>query len=151
MPFDRDRTLWCLWAVQTGGRSIWFGGDTGYRGIPREDLDMEGPEFAELPVCPQFKQIGEHRGPFDLRLIPIGAYYPRLAFSGIHANPYDSVDIFQDTKCERAMGIHWGGTWALTFDEVLDPPKLLQDAMKRKGLPATGVFDVCNIGGTRDF
>ncbi|KAK2669969.1 Metallo-beta-lactamase [Fusarium oxysporum f. sp. vasinfectum] len=149
-PFDRDTTLWCSWAVQTGGRSIWFGGDTGYPAIPREDIDMDGPEFAELPICPQFKQIGEHRGPFDLGLIPIGAYYPRVAFSGIHANPYDSVDIFQDTKCERAMGIHWG-TWALTFEEVLEPPKLLQDAMKRKGLPATGVFDVCNIGESRDF
>ncbi|RSL37858.1 hypothetical protein CEP53_015424, partial [Fusarium sp. AF-6] len=103
-------------------------------------MDMNSPEFAELPVCPQFKQIGEHHGPFDLGLIPIGAYYLRVAFSGIHANPYGSVDIFQDTKCKRAMGIHWG-TWALTFEEVLQRPKLLQDAMERKGLPATGIFD----------
>lgn len=111
---------------------------------------MDGPKFAEVPVCPQFKQIGEHRGPFDLGLIPIGAYYPSVAFSGIHANPYDSVDIFQDTKCERAIGIHWG-TWALMFEEVLKPPKLLQDAMKRKGLPAPGVFDNCNIGESRNY
>ncbi|RTE70960.1 hypothetical protein BHE90_014625, partial [Fusarium euwallaceae] len=145
-----DTTPWCSWAVHTGGRSRWFGGDTGYREIPREDVDMNSPEFAELPVCPQFKQIGEHRGPFDLGLIPIGAYYPRVAFSGIHANPYESVDIFQDTKCKRAMGIHWG-TWALTFEEVLEPPKLLQDAMERKGLPVTGIFEVGNIGESRDF
>lgn len=85
---------------------------------------MDSPEFAKLPVCPQFKQIGEYRGPFGLGLIPIGAYYPRIAFSGIHANPYDSVDIFRDIKCKRAMAIHWG-TWALTFEEVLEPPKLL--------------------------
>ena len=26
----------------------------------------------------------------------------------MHANPFDSVNIFKDTKCERAMGIHWG-------------------------------------------
>ncbi|RSL81848.1 hypothetical protein CEP52_017097 [Fusarium oligoseptatum] len=86
-------------------------------------MDMNSPEFAELPVCPQFKQIDGHRRPFNLGLIPTGAYYPRVAFSGIHANPYDSVDIFQDTKCKRAMGIHWG-TWALTFEELLEPPQL---------------------------
>ena len=24
----------------------------------------------------------------------------------MHANPFDSVNIFKDTKCKRAMGIH---------------------------------------------
>ncbi|KAH7359151.1 NAPE-hydrolyzing phospholipase D [Plectosphaerella cucumerina] len=149
-PFDKDTTLWCSWAVITGGKSVWFGGDTGYRAVPRDGMDLDSPEFLALPVCPQFKEIGDHRGPFDLGLIPIGAYYPRIAFSGMHANPYDSVDIFQDTRCQRAMGIHWG-TWALTYEEVLEPPKLLQDAMRRKGLPVTGVFDVCDIGESREF
>lgn len=147
---DKDTTLWCSWAVSTGGRSVWFGGDTGYRAVPRDGMDMDSPEFLALPVCPQFRDIGAHRGPFDLGLIPIGAYYPRICFSGMHANPYDAVDIFQDTRCERAMGIHWG-TWALTFEEVLEPPRLLEDAMRRKGLPAKGVFDVCEIGESREF
>ncbi|KAK1590558.1 NAPE-hydrolyzing phospholipase D [Colletotrichum navitas] len=151
-PFDKDTTLWASWGVKSAGKSVWFGGDTGYRAVPRVPLDVDdyGPEYAHLPICPQFKQIGDLRGPFDLGLIPIGAYYPRVAFSGMHANPFDSVEIFQDTRCERAMGIHWG-TWALTLEEVLEPPKLLQNAMKRKGLPPTGVFDVCDIGESREF
>ncbi|KAF6805324.1 N-acyl-phosphatidylethanolamine-hydrolyzing phospholipase D [Colletotrichum sojae] len=151
-PFDKDTTLWASWAVKSDEKSVWFGGDTGYRAVPYvpPNVDDYGQDFAALPVCPQFKQIGEFRGPFDLGLIPIGAYYPRVAFSPMHANPFDSVEIFQDTKCQHAMGIHWG-TWALTMEEVLEPPRLLRQAMKRKGLPETGVFDVCDIGESKEF
>jgi len=50
--------------------------------------------------------------------------------SHMHANPFDSVNIFIDTKCKRAMGIHWG-TWVLTSEDVLEPPVLLKQAMKK--------------------
>ena len=150
--WDKDTTLWASWGVKTGDKNVWFGGDTGYRGVPYlpKGVDDYGPEYEHLPRCPQFKQIGELRGPFDLGLIPIGAYYPRVAFSSMHANPYDSVEIFVDTKCERAMGIHWG-TWALTMEEVLEPPKMLRDALRKKNIPEIGVFDVCDIGESREF
>ncbi|KAI1141593.1 Metallo-hydrolase/oxidoreductase [Hypoxylon sp. FL0543] len=151
---DRDKTLWASWAVTSGtpAKSVWFGGDTGYRSVPRvpEGTDDYGPDYEHLPRCPQFRQIGEKFGSFDLGLIPIGAYHPRHLFSGVHANPFDSVEIFSDTKCKKAMGIHWG-TWALTPEPVLQPPQLLKEALKRKGLPETGVFDVCHIGETREF
>lgn len=53
--------------------------DTGYRAVPQlpAGVDDYGEEYKDLPVCPAFKQIGELRGPFDLGLIPIGAYWPR--------------------------------------------------------------------------
>ena len=110
--FDKGATLWCSWAVESGGKKVWFGGDTGYRAVPHlpKDVDDYGPEYKDLPYCPAFKQIGDLRGPFDLGLIPIGAYDPRHIMSSMHANPFDSVNIFVDTKCKRAMGIHWG-TW----------------------------------------
>jgi N-acyl-phosphatidylethanolamine-hydrolysing phospholipase D len=148
-PFDKDTTLWCSWAVQSGGKSVWFGGDTGYRAVPDvgRGIDDYGPEYESLPRCPQFEQIGRLRGPFDLGLIPIGAYHPRAVFSSMHANPFDSVEIFADTRCRRAMGIHWG-TWALTLEEVLEPPVLLREALRRKGFEQTGVFDVCDIGAS---
>ncbi|KAG9239437.1 beta-lactamase superfamily domain-containing protein [Amylocarpus encephaloides] len=150
--FDRNETLWCSWAVTSGGKSVWFGGDTGYRAVPElpKDVDDYGEPYANLPFCPAFKQIGELRGPFDLGLIPIGAYDPRHIMSPMHANPFDSVNIFVDAKCKRAMGIHWG-TWALTVEDVLEPPILLKQAMKKKGLEETGVFDVCDIGESREF
>ncbi|KAG6008884.1 hypothetical protein E4U21_003696 [Claviceps maximensis] len=150
--WDKDTTLWCSWSVTSGNKSVWFGGDTGYRTVPRVPAgknDYAG-EYASLPRCPQFKQIGELRGPFDLGLIPIGAYHPRVAFSAMHANPVDSVEIFCDTRCNRAMGIHWG-TWALTMEDVLEPPRLLRQALRDKKIAEEGVFDVCDIGASREF
>ncbi|KAH8681243.1 beta-lactamase superfamily domain-containing protein [Xylariales sp. PMI_506] len=151
-PLDRDQTLWCSWAVSSGGKSVWFGGDTGYRTVPKmpEGEDDYGPAYASLPRSPQFAQIGELRGPFDLGLIPIGAYAPRHLFSCVHANPFDAVEIFRDVSCRRAMAIHWG-TWVLTPEEVTEPPRMLRAALRRRDLPEEGAFDVCNVGESREF
>ncbi|KAJ5610355.1 N-acyl-phosphatidylethanolamine-hydrolyzing phospholipase D [Penicillium lagena] len=150
-PFDKATTLWASWSVSSGGKSVYFAGDTGYRSVPRssKEVDDWGSEFAHLPVCPAFKQIGGLRGPFDLGLIPIGAYKPRHVLSPVHSNPYDSVEIFKDTKCKKAIGIHWG-TWAVAEENVLEPPQLLKKAMAKSGLSET-LFDVCDIGESRQF
>lgn len=131
---------------------MWFGGDTGYRAVPRESdgEDDWSEKWAHLPHCPAFKEIGKLRGPFDLGLIPIGAYMPRFVMSSMHANPRDAVEIFRDTQCKRALGIHWG-TWVLTEEDVLEPPQKLKEALKHHGMPETGVFDVCNIGESREI
>ncbi|KAJ5579843.1 N-acyl-phosphatidylethanolamine-hydrolyzing phospholipase D [Penicillium hispanicum] len=151
-PFDKASTLWASWSVASGDKSVYFAGDTGYRAVPYlpPETDDWDPELDHLPVCPAFKEIGELRGPFDLGLIPIGAYRPRHVLSPVHSNPYDSVEIFKDTKCKKAIGIHWG-TWAVAEDNVLEPPQLLRQAMTRSGLAETGIFDVCDIGETREF
>lgn len=77
-PFDRGKTLWASWSVESGGKKVWFGGDTGYRSVPElaKMVDDYGPGH-DYPHCPAFKQIGDLRGPFHLGLIPIGAYDPR--------------------------------------------------------------------------
>jgi N-acyl-phosphatidylethanolamine-hydrolysing phospholipase D len=149
--FDRGRTLWASWSIESGGKKVWFGGDTGYRAVPElpKEVDDYGPEH-NYPHCPVFAEIGKLRGPFDLGLIPIGAYDPRYIMSSMHANPFDSVNIFKDTQCKKAMGIHWG-TWVLTEEDVLEPPVLLKKALARSGIAEEGVFDVCEIGESREF
>lgn len=152
-PFDKCKTLWASWSIQSGGSKVWFAGDTGYRAVPEstpEGDDGYGPEYAHLPVCPAFKQIGTHRGPFDLGLIPIGAYEPRWVMSPMHANPEDSVNIFNDTKCKKALGMHWG-TWVLTEEDVMEPPRKLKEALKKKGIEEEGTFDVVDIGASKEF
>lgn len=74
--FDKDSTLWASWSVVSAGKSVWFGGDTGYRAVPElpKGTDDYAAEYDHLPRCPAFKEIGKLRGPFDLGLIPIGAY-----------------------------------------------------------------------------
>ncbi|KAK6085712.1 nape-hydrolyzing phospholipase d [Seiridium cupressi] len=157
--FDRDKTLWCSWAVASGSaatpesqKSVLFLGDTGYRAVPKLPADVDDYEhpYDKLPTNPQFAQVGNLRGPFDLGLIPIGAYAPRGLFSGMHGNPYDAVEMFRDTQCKRAMAIHWG-TWILTTEDLREPPKLLKEALRRRGIAEEGVFDICKVGETRSF
>lgn len=151
-PFDKANTLWASWSVSSGGKSVYFAGDTGYRAVSPvpKGVDDWGADFSDLPVCPAFKQIGQFRGPFDLGLIPIGAYMPRHVLSPVHSNPYDSVEIFKDTQCKKAMAMHWG-TWAISEENVLEPPQLLKKALTKSGLPERGVFDICDIGESREF
>lgn len=150
---DRAATLWSSWAIKdASGKSVYFAGDTGYRAVPRESegKDDWGPEYVDLPHCPAFADVGKFRGPFDLGLIPIGAYQPRWIMSPMHANPRDSVEIFRDTKCKKALGMHWG-TWVLTEEDVLEPPKMLRKALAHHDIAQTGVFDICDIGESREF
>ncbi|KAF3128309.1 hypothetical protein TWF594_011645 [Orbilia oligospora] len=149
---DLNSTLWSSWGVTSGGKSVFFAGDTGYRAVPQvaEGEDDYGEKYQDLPHCPAFKQIGDLRGPFDLGMIPIGAYSPRHFMSPMHANPYDSVNIFVDTKCKKALGMHWG-TWVLTNEPILEPPEKLRDALKWKGIPEVGIFDVVATGESRVF
>jgi N-acyl-phosphatidylethanolamine-hydrolysing phospholipase D len=70
--------------------------------------------------------------------------------SSVHANPKDSANIFVDTKCRKALGMHWG-TWVLTEEDVMEPPQKLKEALALKGIEEKGVFDVCDIGESREF
>ncbi|KAJ5105933.1 hypothetical protein NUU61_003280 [Penicillium alfredii] len=150
-PFDKYQTLWSSWAIESGGKKLYFAGDTGYKRVNElpDGEDYDDPKH-NFPVCPAFKQVGEFRGPFDLGLIPIGAYAPRFIWSAAHAHPHDSVNIFQDTKCKQALGMHWG-TWVLTEEDVLEPPEQLKIALKKHDIPEKGVFDILNIGESREF
>jgi N-acyl-phosphatidylethanolamine-hydrolysing phospholipase D len=70
-------------------------------------------------------------------------------WSPVHADPKDAVNIFVDTKCKHALGMHWG-TWVLTEEDVLEPPRKLGEALRWKGVDE-GRFRVCDIGEGREF
>ena len=80
---DRDKTLWCGWAVLGRSLRFWFAGDTGYCGV--------------------FKEIGQEYGPFDLCAIPIASYTPRQYLKHMHVNPADAVQIHQ-VRCRTTNG-----------------------------------------------
>lgn len=132
---DRDRTLWAGWTFQaiaetSSKANVYFAGDTGYRSVPK---GMPKEQEDTLPSCPAFKEIGNALGPFDVSLIPIGAYEPRFFMSTIHLAPQDSVLVHRDVKSRRSYGIHWG-SFRLTPEDVNEPPKLLIDEAKRQGI-----------------
>lgn len=70
--------------------------------------------------------------------------------SPMHADPRDAVEIFRDTKCKKALAMHWG-TWVLTEEDVLEPPRKLREALRLTGVEETGVFDIPDIGESRVY
>ena len=138
---DRDRTLWCGWVLRVAGgagagRAVYFVGDTG--------------------LHPDFGVIGERCGPFDLVLMPVGAYDPRWFMAPVHVAPEDAVAAFRaltrggtdGRPC--AMGaMHWG-TFKLTDEPMDEPPRRTRAAWAAAGLDP-GALWVPRVGETRSF
>jgi len=99
---DQNRTLWCGFSVGHEDWQGYFAGDTAHG--------------------PVFEGVGEKLGPFDLALVPIGAYEPRQLMHCVHATPEDAVLIAEQIGARRAIGMHWG-TIRLTTEPMDEPPK----------------------------
>ena len=125
--FDRNETLWAGYAVQSPRKRIHFAGDTGY-----------GPIFPEL---------GRNLRPFDLSLVPIGAYEPRLLMQAVHVNPEEAVRLARELNARRIVGMHWG-TIQLTEEPPFEPPERFRTAAHRAGYADDDVW-VMRIGETR--
>ncbi|MGE2729822.1 MBL fold metallo-hydrolase [Mycolicibacterium vaccae] len=106
--FSRDTTLWASWVVAGPHHRAYFGGDTGY--------------------TKSFAEIGAEHGPFDMTLLPIGAYHP--AFADIHMNPEEAVRAHLDLT-DRDSGlmvpIHWA-TFRLAPHPWAEPAERLLTA-----------------------
>ena len=131
---DARRTLWCGWSVRVAGHALWFAGDTAYH--------------------PEFGAIGERFGPFDLSLIPIGAYEPRWFMRPVHMNPEESVQAFLDANTPAGredqgimLGLHWG-TFLLADEPWDEPPARTRAAWNAAGLPAQNLW-ILQHGETR--
>ena len=144
-PFDRNMTLWAGYAIISPQGRILFTGDTGYRFAPHGVLP-DTPEEDALRCCPTFREVGDRLGPFDIGLLPIGAYSPRSFMSSIHVSPEDAVEIHLDTRCRQSVGMHWG-TMPLTDEPSTEPPARLASALQRRGL-SQDVFTKLKLGGT---
>ena len=69
---DLNTRLWGGVIIDTPfDQRVYYSGDTGY--------------------CPVFKEIGKKFGPFDLTVLPIGAYLPRDLLKPQHVNPEEAV------------------------------------------------------------
>ena len=133
---DSSQTLWGGWAVFGPDTHWYFSGDTGYS---KDFLDTQ-KRFAD-------RQTPALGGGFDLALLPVGAYEPRWFMKEQHINPAEAVQIHQDLKAKRSVGVHWG-TFELTDEPLDQPPKDLAAAAREQGL-AADAFTVMAIGQTR--
>jgi L-ascorbate metabolism protein UlaG (beta-lactamase superfamily) len=106
--FDRNKSLWGGWFMQTDNLALYHAGDTGYSS--------------------DFKTTYERLGAPDYSFIPIGAYDPRWFMKDSHVNPEEAVQIALDLKTAHSFGMHWG-TFTLTDEPVLEPPVRLEKAL----------------------
>ncbi|HSH45186.1 MAG TPA: MBL fold metallo-hydrolase [Longimicrobiales bacterium] len=124
---DARRRLWSGWRVEAGGRRLYFAGDSGY--------------------CPAFTEIRAREEPFDLSLLPVGAYDPRWFMRASHMNPEEAVQAYQDLGGEgEFVGMHWG-TFRLTDEDPMEPPERVRVAWAAAGLQPRHLH-LPGIGGT---
>ncbi|GAA3162850.1 MBL fold metallo-hydrolase [Planomonospora alba] len=94
----RNDTLWGSWAVAGPNRRVFYAGDSGY---------FDG-----------YARIGAAHGPFDLTLMPIGAYSP--AWPDIHMDPEQAVAAHLDLGGRLLLPVHWA-TFTLAFHPWAEP------------------------------
>ncbi|MFO6447438.1 MBL fold metallo-hydrolase [Erythrobacter sp. NE805] len=127
--FDRNRTLWASMAIASSERRVWFGGDTGYGAV--------------------FREIGERAGPFDLALVGIGAYEPRIIMEASHATPEEAVTIARDIGARAAVGMHWGSIMLTPEDPFEAPIRFRRAALEQQYGEANAW--IMQVGEVRSF
>ena len=110
----RNTTLWSSWAIIGPAHRVFFGGDTGY--------------------TTSFAGVGDQYGPFDLTLMPVGAYHP--GWPDIHMNPEDAVRAHRD-MADRGLflPIHWA-TFRLAPHPWSEPVERMLVAADASGVNA---------------
>jgi len=100
---DTNKTLWGNFLIEYKDKKVLFACDTGYGDV--------------------YKDLGKKYGPIDLTFINIGAYDFRPMFekSVYHTNPEEALNIAQDLKSKKVIGMHWG-TVVLSLEPIMEPP-----------------------------
>ncbi|HTV06535.1 MAG TPA: MBL fold metallo-hydrolase [Acidobacteriaceae bacterium] len=111
-PFDRDRTLWCGWAINAPSGAIYFAGDSGFGSL--------------------FHEIAREFSNIRLALLPIGAYAPEWFMGPIHMTPDEAVQAHDILRASVSIATHYG-TFALADDGETEPLDRLSTALAAPG------------------
>ena len=100
---DTNKTLWGNFLIEYKNKKILFACDTGYGEI--------------------YKELGNKYGPIDLTMINIGAYEfkPMFEKTIYHTTPEEALNVAQDLKSKKVLGMHWG-TFVLSLEPIMEPP-----------------------------
>jgi len=111
---DNNKTLWGSFLIEYKDKKIFFACDTGYGDI--------------------YKELGKKYGPIDLTMINIGAYNfkPMFEKSIYHTTPEEALNIAQDLKSKKVIGMHWG-TFVLSLEPIMEPPIRFKDNAEKYG------------------
>jgi N-acyl-phosphatidylethanolamine-hydrolysing phospholipase D len=129
---DRGDTLWCGWTLEADGVRVFFAGDTA--------------------LHPEFDAIAAAAGPFDLVMLPIGAYEPRWFMQSVHMNPDDAIEAYRALTAGTdsrppSLALHWG-TFRLTDEPVAEPAARFAQLWHAAGFPENANWTLAH-GETR--
>jgi L-ascorbate metabolism protein UlaG (beta-lactamase superfamily) len=126
---DRQRSLWGGYMIESRGRRIYFGGDSGY--------------------STHFSDIRTRLGSPDIAILGIGSYEPRWFMQPIHMNPAEAVCAHRDLGSRQSIGMHFG-TFQLSAEAIDQPQADLKRALLESGIPESE-FVTLHEGETRIY
>ena len=132
---DTNKSLWGSFLLNYNGKKILFACDTGVGNI--------------------YKDLGNKYGPIDLTFINIGAYnfYPIMPHkdkSVYHTNPEEALEVAQNLKSKKVIGMHWG-TFVLSLEPIMEPPIRFKSGAKEFGFKEEDViiYKIGEIGSLK--
>ncbi|PPR46644.1 MAG: hypothetical protein CFH19_01062 [Alphaproteobacteria bacterium MarineAlpha5_Bin9] len=124
-----NSTLWNGYIIEYENKKIYFCGDTAF-----------GPMFLD---------IGKKYGPFDLTIVPIGAYEPRDMMQASHCTPEEAVKISSMVNSKNILGMHWG-TIRLSAENPWEPPNKFRKEAILNGYNEKNIWQL-SIGETKSL
>jgi N-acyl-phosphatidylethanolamine-hydrolysing phospholipase D len=125
---DKNKTLWCSWAICSPSGRYYFVGDTAYSSTI-------------------FKKIGNKFKSFDLAMVTIGTYGNRKYGVNNHTTPEEAVNLGMDINSNIFVGMHWG-TIEQSDEPPWEPPKRFSEAALKAGISEKRIW-IMKIGETR--
>lgn len=126
--FDRDKSLWGGFVIQSAHGHIYFAGDTAYG------------EFVH--------ELQKKFGAFRLALLPIGHYQPRMLMQDVHISPDEAVRMHRLLRVGQSIGIHFGtfhGFGNHNSESIEAPIEDLKTALASHDVPKHA-FIILNFG-----
>ena len=108
---SRNRTLWSSFVARGPRHGVFFSGDTG--------------------LTPEYEEIRQRLGPFDLVMLEVGAYHP--AWGDIHLGPENALEALAQLGGGAFLPVHWG-TFNLAMHAWDDPADTLLRLAPSKGV-----------------
>lgn len=97
---DTNQRLWGGYYIESGDKTLYFMGDSGYG--------------------PHFKLIADTMGSPDFAMMGVGAFKPEWFMHPAHTSPMDAARAFQDMGGKKFIPMHFG-TFDLSDEPLLEP------------------------------
>lgn len=120
---DFNNQLWGSFWIESGGRSIYFAGDSGY--------------------SRHFQKIQETLGNADICLMPVGAYKPAFIMKDSHLSPQEAIQAFHDLQGQVFIPMHFA-TYDLADEPMGEPEKILHNAVEQNQI--NGQLKILDVG-----